>query len=286
MKNYILNYQNYLKIRGLAPRTITIYTSIVEKFLKLHPVPGEVEKVDIIQFIVKRGAARTMKQSLGALNHFYKGVLNSNIILTIPKPKDTYYIPNILSEIEVVSVINTIQNLKHEAIIQLIYSCALRVSEVINLKVVDISKTKNVIKIVNGKGGKSAYVPIPEETKILLREYYLKYKPTEYLFTGQTTPKYSASSIRKVLNKAVDAANIKKHIRLHDLRHSRATHLLENGVGIKFIKEILRHKKIETTERYLHLATNTLEIEMQKADQQIKQQLNNNFNQPNFKISA
>ena len=286
MKTYILNYQNYLKICGLAPRTIAIYTSIVVKYLKLNPDPEIVEKSQIIQFIVNRGAARTMKQSLAALNHFYKGVLNSDVILTIPKPKDTYYVPNILSEIEMCIVIDTIKNLKHEAIIQLIYSCALRVSEAINLKVTDISKTKNVIKIVNGKGGKTAYVPIPEETKNLLREYYLKYKPTNYLFQGQKTEKYSASSIRKVLNKAVKAAKIKKHIRVHDLRHSRATHLLENGVDIKFIKKLLRHKKIETTERYLHLTTNSLEKAITKADNTIKQQLKYNSQPVLLKISA
>lgn len=270
MKNYIINYQNYLKIKGLGIRTIKIYTSIVVKFLKENPFPENIEKPKVISFLIKRGQARTIKQSHAALNHFYIGVLNSKAIQKIPQPKVAEFVPNILTEVEMHKVINTIDNLKHEAIIQIIYSCALRVSECINLKVEDISKTKNLIKIVNGKGNKSAFVPIPEETKTLLRIYYKKYQPKKYLFEGQSKARYSASSIRKILNQALKKANITRKIRVHDLRHSRATHWLDNGMDIKFIQRILRHKKAETTDRYLHLGTQSLLNAMQFADKNIK----------------
>ncbi|QQV91403.1 integrase [Polaribacter phage Leef_1] len=270
MKKYIEDYQNYLKMLGLAPRTITIYSSIITKFLEAHPEPGAITKSQLVAFMVQRGAARTIKQTHGALNHFFIGILNSNAIKKIPQPKVSEFIPNILSEIEMQQVIRSITNLKHEAIIQLIYSCALRVGECINLKVTDIDKTKNIIKIVNGKGGKDAYIPIPAATKNLLRVYYQKYKPKLFLFEGQSSPKYSASSIRKVLNNALNEANIRKKIRVHDLRHSRATHWLDNGMDIKFIQKILRHKKSETTDRYLHLATESLERAMLFADKTIQ----------------
>ena len=278
MENYIKGYQNYLKILGLAPRTIKIYSAIVVKFLKQNPDPNTVENSQLIAFMLQRGAARTIQQTHGALNHFYKGVLNSSIIKKIPQPKTSEFIPNILTEIEIQQVISAIPNLKHEAIIQLIYSCALRIGEAINLKVSDISKTKNVIKIVSGKGNKTAYVPIPEATKNLLRLYYQKYRPKTYLFEGQKSPKYSTSSIRKILNKALRSAKITKHIRVHDLRHSRATHWLENGMDIKFVQRILRHKKPETTDRYLHLTTNALERAMLLADTSIKQRFDININ--------
>lgn len=276
MEKTLKRYENYLKIQGLANNTIKIYTTILIKFLKhCNNQPGECSKDQIIQFIVNRGQSRTMKQSLAALNHFFKGVLNSQIIKTIPQPKDKEFLPNILSEIEMVNVIAAIPNIKHEAIIQLMYSCALRVSEVINLKVEDIQKTTNLIKIVNAKGGKSAFVPVPVETKNLLREYYKTFKPTNYLFQGQFKQQYSASSIRKIFNKALANQKIHRRIRLHDIRHSRATHLLENGMDIKILKELLRHRKIETTERYTHLTTKTLLNSMQKADAQIKTNLTN-----------
>ena len=182
--------------------------------------------------------------------------------------------PNILTEIEIYHVVSGIDNLKHQAIIQLIYSCALRVGEALNLKVEDISKTSNQIKIVAGKGNKTAYVPLPEPTKNLLRLYYAKYRPEVYLFEGLAGKEYSKSSVRKILNKALVKANIVNHIRVHDLRHSRATHLLQNGMPIKMLKEILRHTKIETTERYLHLTTKTLENSMSAADNNINQLLN------------
>lgn len=276
MKNYKKEYQNYLRICGLSARTISIYSSILEKFLNQYHVPEKASKSQIISFLVQRGSGRTIKQSHGALNHFYVGVLNSKTIKKIPQPKVSQFVPNILSEIEVIKVIATIKNLKHEAIIQLIYSCALRVSECINLKVQDISKTKNVIKIVNGKGNKDAFVPIPSATKELLRLYYQQYKPKEYLFQGQENAKYSASSIREILKKALSVAGINKKIRVHDLRHSRATHFLENGMDIKFVQRILRHKKAETTDRYLHLSTNSLEKAMLLADLNITNQCNKN----------
>lgn len=271
MENYIENYQNYLKMVGLSNRTITIYTSIIKKFLCEHPNPETAKKHEIIAFMLQRGSARTIQQTHGALNHFYVGVLNMNHIKKIPQPKTTNYVPNILTRAEMHQVVFSIKNIKHEAIIQLLYSCALRVSECLNLKITDISKTENQIKIVSGKGNKTAYVPIPEETKNLLRLYYSYYKPKVYLFEGPKGAKYSKSSVRKILNTALKNANIKKHIRVHDLRHSRATHLLENGVDIKLLKEILRHKKIETTERYTHLTTATLQAVMQIADAKMQQ---------------
>lgn len=270
MKNHIIKYQNYLKIQGLAPRTIIIYSSIVNKFLKAYPNPSIATKNEIIQFMLQRGASRTIKQTHGALNHFFKGVLGMHCIKKIPQPKAAVYVPNILSVTEVQQVLFSIKNIKHEAIIQLIYSCALRLSEALNLKVEHISKTENQIKIMSGKGNKTAYVPIPEETKNLLRDYYIKHRPKTYLFESPSGQKYSPSSVRKILNTALKSANITKHIRVHDLRHSRATHLLENGMDIKLLKDILRHAKIETTERYLHLTTKTLQTAMTAADTNIK----------------
>jgi site-specific recombinase XerD len=272
MKKYITDYQNYLKMLGLSVEgTIKPYTVIITKFLILFPEPIKATKSEIIAFLVQRGSGRTIKQSHGALNHFFIGVLNSHAIQKVPQPKVSEFIPNILSEIEVYQVISTIKNLKHEAIIQLIYSCALRIGECINLKVSDIDKTKNIIKIAKGKGNRDAYIPIPKETKNLLRIYYQEYKPKIFLFEGQTTPKYSASSIRKILKTALSNSKIVKQIRVHDLRHSRATHWIENGMDIKFIQKILRHKKAETTDRYLHLTTLSLERAMELADVSIEQ---------------
>mgnify|MGYP000406839876 FL=1 len=254
----------------MSQNTIKQYKPIIGKFLLKHPEPLTATNAEIISFLIKRGQARTVQQSHGALNHFFLGVLDSHAISKVPQPTASEFVPDILSEIEVHQVISTITNLKHEAIIQLIYSCALRIGECINLKVTDIDKIKNRIKIKNGKGGKDAYIPIPEATKNLLRVYYKKYRPEVYLFEGQNSPKYTTSSIRQILKRAIKKANITKNIRVHDLRHSRATHWLENGMDIKFIQKILRHKKPETTDRYLHLTTLSLENAMFSADKNIQ----------------
>ena len=273
MQKLINDYTNYLKILGLAARTIAIYKSILLKFLTMHPEPKKATQPQIIEFMLQRGSARTIQQTHGALNHFYSGVLQLGYIKKIPQPKAANFVPNILTQLEAHQVLSSVKNLKHEAILQLIYSGALRISELLNLKVSDVSKTENQIKIIAGKGNKTAYVPIPEATKNLLREYYYYYRPKEYLFEGKPGVKYSRSSVRKILNKALLNSKITKRIRVHDLRHSRATHLLENGMDIKLLKEFLRHRKIETTERYIHLTTKSLESAMQKADLYMQNQI-------------
>lgn len=283
MEKYIKDYKNYLKMVGLADRTIKIYTSILKKFLQNIDDPKQATQSQIIQFIVNRGSARTIKQTHGALNHFYSGVLNLMYIKKIPQPKAPRFVPNILTQLEAYQVLSNIKNLKHESILQLIYSGGLRISEALNLKIVDVSKTENQIKIISGKGNKTAYVPIPEATKNLLREYYHHYKPKVYLFEGKPGVKYSKSSVRQILKKALKTVNITKRIRVHDLRHSRATHLLENGMGIKILKDFMRHKKIETTEIYLHLTTKTIENAIQQAD--LKMQ-NNIMQNPKLTIKA
>ena len=173
--DYIEIYTDYLKIVGLAKRTIHIYKSIIVKYLELYPDPLFVNQDQIIKFLLKRGSARTVKQSHGALNHFYRGVLDDSRVKKVPQPKTSEFIPNILSQIEMSQLFLSIDNIKHEALLQLMYSGALRLGEILNLKVEDISKTENKIKIISGKGNKTAYVPIPKATKILLREYYKQY---------------------------------------------------------------------------------------------------------------
>ncbi len=165
MENYINHYTNYLKMLGLANRTIKIYCSIISKFLLKYPEPIVTNKNAIIEFMLQRGQARTIQQTHGALNHFFTGVLNQQSIKKIPQPKVSQYIPNILSQSEIHLVIKSLQNIKHEAILQLMYSCALRLGETLNLKVQDICKTENQLKIISGKGNKTAYLPIPEPTK-------------------------------------------------------------------------------------------------------------------------
>jgi site-specific recombinase XerD len=173
----------------------------------------------------------------------------------IKRPKK---LPDVLSLEEVKQIIDSIDNLKHKTIISLIYSCGLRISECINLKSSDIDSKRMLIKIVQSKGNKDRYLQLSPKLLELLRIYFKSYNPNENLFQGQFRDEYSARSIQNILKRALHKCNIKKRITVHSLRHSFATHLLEQGTDIRIIQEILGHKDIRTTQIYTHISKTKL----------------------------
>jgi len=195
-----------------------------------------------------------MKQALAAIRFLYLNVLKKEIdfdfFIKMKKPNS---LPNVLAINEVKKIIDLIVNLKHKAIISTIYSCGLRISEVIDLKFSDIDSSAMTIKIVNAKGKNDRYVMLSTKLLELLREYFREYKPKKYLFERQNGGKYSSRSIQEVFNRAVKAANISKKVTVHTLRHSFASHLLDNGTDIRFIQELLGHKHLSTTQIYTHI---------------------------------
>ena len=176
-----------------------------------------------------------------------------------------------MSQEEVLRIIQCTLNLKHRAILALIYSCGLRISELINLKLVDFHIDRKQLIVKNGKGRKDRYVSLADSFIPLLSNYYYSYKPKSFFVEGQKGGKYSAESVRKFLKNSCRRANIQKNVTPHTLRHSYATHLLENGVDIRYIQLLLGHSKPETTMIYTHVKRkdlmkiqNPLDIALQK----------------------
>ena len=149
-------------------------------------------------------------------------------------------------------------NLKHRAILMTIYSAGLRVSEALNLRISDIDSDRKQIRITSGKGEKDRFTLLSERLLVKLRQYYLEYSPKHYLFESYDGSKYSASSIRKVLKRSVQRAGIDKPVKVHTLRHSFATHLLENGTNLRYIQDLLGHTSAKTTEIYTHVSSKKL----------------------------
>ena len=172
-----------------------------------------------------------------------------------------------LSEEEVTLILNATQNLKHKALLITIYSAGLRISEVINLKIKDIDSQRMQIRVEQGKGKKDRYTLLSAKNLQLLRKYFIEYKPKIWLFEGANGEMYSKKSIQIMLKKAVDKVGIKKHITVHTLRHSFATHLLEAGTDLRYIQSLLGHANSKTTEIYTHITT--------KGFDQIKSPLDN-----------
>ena len=255
------DFVQLLIIKRYSERSVKVYKSAVQKFISLLNINAEqITRKDIDSYINMRLneekiSLSTQKQIIGALKLFFNTYLDKGIEIDYLYPdRSEKKLPNVLSKEEVRSILNSIENLKHKAIITCIYSSGLRISELIDLKIEDIDSKRMLIKVRQAKGNKDRYVPLSIKLLELLRNYYREYKPKDYIFEGQNSSQYSTTSIRKVLKKALRKCNIKKAVTVHTLRHSYATHLLENGTDIRIIQELMGHNSIKTTQIYLHVS--------------------------------
>jgi site-specific recombinase XerD len=167
-------------------------------------------------------------------------------------------IPVVLSVQEVQRLLNSFTNIKHKAIFTLCYSAGLRVGEILSLKVKDVDSDRMQIRIEQGKGQKDRYSILSEKVLGLLREYVKEYQPKDYLFEGQGGGQYSSSSIQTLMRTHKKKCCITKKATPHTLRHSFATHLLDNGTDTRFIQELLGHKHISTTQFYTHVSSRSM----------------------------
>ena len=178
----------------------------------------------------------------------------------VHRPRREKLLPNVLSKEEVKLIINAHANIKHKAMLSLIYSCGLRRNELINLKLTDVDSKRNLLIIRQSKGKKDRIVPLSEKTIEMLREYFIACRPKYWLFEGQNkNEQYNENSLAAVLKQPLIKSNIKKPVSLHWLRHSYATHLLEAGTDLRYIQEILGHSSSKTTEIYTHVSNKSLQ---------------------------
>jgi len=204
----------------------------------------------------------TLHSRINALKFYYEQVLGrEKFFWQIPRPKKPMQLPKLLNEDEIGRLFNALTNRKHKAMLFTVYSAGLRVSELANLRLRDIDSKRMQIFIERAKGKKDRYVNLSPILLDILRQYFKNYspRPKDYLFESeQTGTAYPIRTIQQIFSNAKKKAGIRKEVGIHSLRHSFATHLLEKGVDIRFIKEILGHFDIRTTERYLHVARQKL----------------------------
>ena len=265
-KDAISKYKSTLTLKNYSDSTVQSYLNglhIFIGYLEDQKVTEVNEKI-ISSFLMwckeKRGYGySSMKQMVASLRFLYEEVLNEEIDfdfnIGMKKPSR---IPVVLSVQEVERLLNSFTNLKHKAIFTLLYSAGLRTGELLNLKISDIDSDRMQIRIEQGKGQKDRYSILSGKVLELLREYVKEYQPKKYLFEGQNGGKYSASSIQALMRKHKKMCKINKKATPHTLRHSFATHLLDNGTDTRFIQELLGHKHISTTQIYTHVSSRTL----------------------------
>ena len=265
-KTLLNNFYKYLRGKRYSSSTVKNYTFQIADFINYHhskPI-AELNNRDIELFIedvfIKRKLSISVqRQFISALKLFIVFETSTQIEdIQLTRPKRSKKLPTVLSQNEIIDLISKTKNLKHRTIIALLYSAGMRIGELLNLKTDDINVNRKQIFIKNGKGRKDRYAPLAEHLLPLLRNYMITYEPKTYLIEGKNGLQYSSSSVRKFLHKSALQCQIKVLVTPHILRHSYATHLLENGVGIRHIQELLGHSKPETTMIYTHVARKDL----------------------------
>lgn len=255
-----------LESRRYSESTIKSYRHMFREFLKyLYPTPLHKVSLEDIhryhhQLVVNKGVSRSYQnQSINAIKFYLEKVVGlERTMYELERPKREEKLPTVLSQNEIARLLEVVQNVKHRCILTTIYSCGLRISELINLKIGDIDSDRMEVVVRGGKGQKDRISILSPILLDLLRIYYRNYSPMVYLFEGPAHQRYSATSIRKILARAVRKANIHKRVVVHTLRHSFATHLLENGTNLRYIQELMGHGSPKTTEIYTHVAKNDL----------------------------
>lgn len=250
-------YSTDVELKYPSEATKNNYKSCVSKFLekfKHYREPKEIPTQEIKEYLLTFKTVNTLKHNLCAVKSFY--VLTVGMpskISKIPYPKKEKALPQIIDKDHLLESISKIPNIKHKAIIHLAFSTGMRVSEVCNLKIVDIDSTRMLIHIKNAKGNKDRFVKLSEGTLLLLREYFKEYHPIDYLFNGQFGGRYTHRSCNQIVKKYIGNGH-----HFHKIRHAHATALLENGTELNVIQKTLGHSNISSTLIYTHVSNNIL----------------------------
>lgn len=254
--------QNRLKLQRYANNTIKSYCGYaqvfleqMEKYNRLDEIPISEIELFINTKVIQENISVSYQRSLvGAIKKVFELVENQKIELNYLYPKrKVNKLPTFFSQEEVRNLLNVTENLKHKAILTIIYSCGLRLSELINLKITDIKSENDLLLIRQSKCNKDRIVALPDKLLLLLREYYKVYQPKDFLFEGAKGNQYSERSVQLILKNAMNKAGVLSKGSVHTLRHSYATHLIKSGIDVRVVQELLGHNDIRTTMIYTHI---------------------------------
>ena len=259
----------YLSLGHYSPLTIRHYLAELRYLFVYY---GDVDPYDFTEDMIMAyllylsktlGCSRVKcKMAAQSISFFLRHVVKRPYVIpTVIYPRPTYKLPPVMLPEEIMKMLDGVQNLKHRTLLMLLYSSGMRISEIANCRITDIDSKNMRIKIVQGKGGKDRFTILSQQVLLELRAYYLIYKPTQYLFNGQRPGKrYSVRSIQHLMQKALIKVGLaNKNYTIHTIRHSFATHLLDNGTDLHTIKELLGHSSLQTTMKYMHLTAKRID---------------------------
>lgn len=255
------NFIQEMKRRNFSKNTIDTYLSCLNVFFsqskKDHP--KNINEQDIKAFLGKFTEVNTQRNYHSAIKKFYEVCLGQKEKFKyIPYARKNERLPIILSVEEIQKMFSVCDNLKHKVILALLYSCGLRVSELINLKWCNIDRSRMIINIIQAKGNKDRQVMLTPSIVPLLEKYWYEYKSKEYVLNGQFGLQYSSRSVGEVVKQLADKAGLNKRVYTHLLRHCSFSHMVESGTDIALVSKIAGHSNIKTTNIYLHLSHNLI----------------------------
>ena len=254
-----------LEIKRYSYNTVKTYVSCFEAFinhykdLQLLEINEELIRKYLQKLVQDKKSNSYINQAVNSIKFYYEAVLGMpNRFYSVERPRKESTLPKVISQKEVLELIKQTRNIKHKCIVSLLYSAGLRRSELQNLKPNDIDSERMIIRVNGAKGNKDRVTLLSEKVLADLRKYFKEYRPKNWLFESPKGDQYGVTSIKEIINKSAKKAGIKVRVTPHMLRHSFATHLLENGTDLRYIQSLLGHSSSKTTEIYTHVATNAL----------------------------
>ena len=258
-KDELIRLEERLRLQRYSYSTVKTYKCFFALYLTFYPDrdPKELTKADIMKFLLESSKSRkwsdsTQNQAVNALKFYYEKVLGLQRTFYELRPRRSKRLPGVFSEQEVQRLFSVVRNLKHRAILMLTYSAGLRIGESIRMRKADICFDRMTVFVKAGKGKKDRYSVLSDKMKGVLKDYLKAYTPDYWLFEGQDGGQYSTRSIQQIFRRAVAQAKVNPYSTVHTLRHSFATHLLEHGMDLRYIQELLGHSSAETTQIYTH----------------------------------
>lgn len=255
LQELLQKIENELKLRNYSRKTIKSYLLCLTDYFRFIKIVEKNPNINLIKNYLlqkqdKGQAPQTINLHLNAIKYFYREVFKSNAVISLKFAKTSKKLPVVLSRSEIEKIINSIENRKHKLLISLSYGAGLRVSEAINLKIKDINSEELTIHLKNAKGSRDRITIFPEKLKADLHEFFALRNMNDYVFASERGGKLTERTAQKIFEIAMKKAKIGKDATFHSLRHSFATHLLENGVDIRYVQELLGHQNIRTTQLY------------------------------------
>lgn len=255
LDKYLLQAEREMKLRNFSSRTIKSYLGAIRAYL--HTKQSDIERPDtehiksyLLSKLERRESSQTVNVALHAIRYFYQEVLKQHFRIDIRYAKTEQRLPVVLSKEEIVRMIEATKNSKHKLLLSLAYGAGLRVNEAVHLRARDIDCDQLLLTVRQGKGSKDRVTVLPASLVPILRQHLLYKQPDDFICESERGGALSTRSAQLIFARALRVVGIQKEATFHSLRHSFATHLLENGTDVRYVQELLGHANIRTTQRY------------------------------------